>query len=77
MPAGELKVMEVCDTCGCFLILGDSQHRLDEHLLGKQHTGFAKIKATIEELLVRLFPKKLRKQYKKLFLQPVFLEKKG
>ncbi|CDW54552.1 cisplatin resistance associated overexpressed [Trichuris trichiura] len=47
-PPGELKVMEVCDICGCFLIVGDSQHRLDEHLVGKQHLGFAKIKETLE-----------------------------
>ncbi|KFD57808.1 hypothetical protein M513_01478 [Trichuris suis] len=47
-PPGELKVMEVCGICGCFLIVGDSQHRLDEHLVGKQHLGFAKIKETLE-----------------------------
>uniref|UniRef100_A0A5S6QGN3 Luc7-like protein 3 n=1 Tax=Trichuris muris TaxID=70415 RepID=A0A5S6QGN3_TRIMR len=47
-PPGELKIMEVCDICGCFLIVGDSQHRLDEHLVGKQHLGFAKIKETLE-----------------------------
>ncbi|KRY31843.1 Luc7-like protein 3 [Trichinella spiralis] len=48
LPATEMKLMEVCDTCGCFLIVGDSLHRLEEHLTGKQHVGYAKIKETID-----------------------------
>ncbi|KAL1283490.1 Luc7-like protein 3 [Trichinella pseudospiralis] len=48
LPAIEMKLMEVCDTCGCFLIVGDSPHRLEEHLTGKQHVGYAKIKETID-----------------------------
>ncbi|XP_066292378.1 luc7-like protein 3 isoform X2 [Branchiostoma lanceolatum] len=44
------KQMEVCETCGAFLIVGDAQSRVDDHLMGKQHMGYAKIKATIEEL---------------------------
>ena len=44
--------MEVCEVCGAFLIVGDSQTRVDDHLMGKQHMGFAKIKATIEEIKV-------------------------
>ncbi len=44
--------MEVCEICGCFLIVGDAQQRIDEHFVGKQHVGFAKIKATIEEMEV-------------------------
>ena len=44
--------MEVCETCGAFLIVGDAQSRVDDHLMGKQHMGYAKIKLTIEELLV-------------------------
>lgn len=44
--------MEVCDICGCFLIVGDAQSRVDEHYLGKQHLGYAKIKATLDELEV-------------------------
>lgn len=44
--------MEVCEVCGAFLIVGDSQTRVDDHLMGKQHMGFAKIKLTIEEIQV-------------------------
>ena len=36
------KAMEVCDTCGAFLIVGDAQQRIDDHLLGKQHVGYAR-----------------------------------
>lgn len=45
--------MELCDVCGSFLVIGDVQLRVDAHLLGKQHLGFARIRATIAELKVR------------------------
>lgn len=45
--------MEVCETCGCFLIIGDVQQRIEEHFTGKQHLGFAKITSTMNELKVR------------------------
>ena len=47
------KQMEVCEVCGAFLIIGDAQTRVDDHLQGKQHMGYAKIKSTIEELKVQ------------------------
>jgi len=37
------KPMEVCETCGCFLIIGDVQQRIDEHFNGKQHVGYARV----------------------------------
>jgi hypothetical protein len=46
------KPMEVCTVCGSFLIVGDIQSRLDEHNSGKQHAGYAKIRVTLEELVV-------------------------
>ncbi|KAL1781291.1 luc7 3 isoform X3 [Sigmodon hispidus] len=46
--------MEVCEVCGAFLIVGDAQSRVDDHLKGKQHMGYAKIKATVEELKEKL-----------------------
>lgn len=48
--------MEVCEVCGAFLIVGDAQSRVDDHLMGKQHMGYAKIKATVEELKVSVLP---------------------
>ena len=44
--------MELCDVCGSFLVIGDTQSRVDAHLLGKQHIGFARIRTSIEELKV-------------------------
>ncbi|CAF4212707.1 unnamed protein product [Rotaria socialis] len=46
------KAMEVCTVCGSFLIVGDIQSRLDEHNSGKQHAGYAKIRATLDDLIV-------------------------
>lgn len=46
--------MEVCEVCGAFLIVGDAQSRVDDHLMGKQHMGYAKIKATVEDLKVSI-----------------------
>ncbi|XP_014663193.1 PREDICTED: luc7-like protein 3 [Priapulus caudatus] len=45
------KQMEVCKICGAFLIVGDAQSRIDDHLMGKQHVGYARIRATVEEMI--------------------------
>nr|CAI9701541.1 unnamed protein product [Rangifer tarandus platyrhynchus] len=52
--AAQEKQMEVCEVCGAFLIVGDAQSRVDDHLMGKQHMDYAKIKATVEELKEKL-----------------------
>lgn len=62
--AAQEKQMEVCEVCGAFLIVGDAQSRVDDHLMGKQHMGYAKIKSTVEELKV----KKKSPDQKHLFL---------
>jgi len=44
MPSGSFKedysvhqkAMEVCETCGAFLIVGDAQQRIDDHLVSYQ-----------------------------------------
>ena len=46
------KEMEVCDICGAFLVMGDAQQRVEEHLMGKQHMGYGKVRDTIEQLKV-------------------------
>lgn len=38
------KAMQVCEVCGALLVVGDAQQRVDEHLLGKQHMGYAKVR---------------------------------
>ncbi|PIO59970.1 hypothetical protein TELCIR_18550 [Teladorsagia circumcincta] len=49
-----IKIMEVCEVCGSMLIKNDAQCRVEEHLSGKMHMGFSKIKVTIEELRERI-----------------------
>jgi len=45
------KAMEVCDICGAFLIVGDAQQRIDDHLLGKQHVGYARLRTATDEVM--------------------------
>lgn len=42
--------MEVCEVCGAFLIVGDAQQRIDDHLMGKQHVGYARLKTAVDEM---------------------------
>ena len=42
------KDMEVCEVCGALLVVGDAQQRLDEHIMGKQHMGYARIRSYID-----------------------------
>jgi hypothetical protein len=44
--------MKVCDICGAFLVVGDTDKRASSHLEGKQHQGFALIRKKITELKV-------------------------
>ncbi|RWS15624.1 luc7-like protein 1 [Dinothrombium tinctorium] len=51
--AAQEKQMEVCDVCGAFLIVNDVQQRVDDHLMGKQHVGYGKLKTALDEILQR------------------------
>lgn len=44
------KQMEVCEVCGAFLIVGDAQQRLEDHLTGKQHMGYSRLRKAVEEM---------------------------
>ena len=46
------KEMEVCTICGSFLVVGDIPQRVEEHISGKQHMGYAKVRDTIDSLKV-------------------------
>lgn len=39
-----------CQVCGAFLIIGDVQQRIDDHLSGKQHLGYLQLKHAVEQL---------------------------
>lgn len=52
---GENRQMEVCEVCGAFVNFwvgagGENQSRVDDHLMGKQHIGYARLRATVESL---------------------------
>ncbi|KAG8196066.1 hypothetical protein JTE90_007806 [Oedothorax gibbosus] len=51
IAAAQEKQMEVCEVCGAFLIVGDAQQRVDDHLMGKQHVGYARLKEAVEEII--------------------------
>ncbi|XP_014257147.1 luc7-like protein 3 [Cimex lectularius] len=51
LAAAQEKQMEVCEVCGAFLIVGDAQSRIDDHLMGKQHVGYARLRASLEEIV--------------------------
>jgi len=48
--ASQQKPMDVCEICGAFLIVGDAQSRVDDHLLGKQHIGYARIRQAVDKI---------------------------
>lgn len=49
-----MKQMEVCEVCGAFLIVGDAPQRQDEHLMGKQHAGYAQVRSEVERRKVSI-----------------------
>lgn len=56
-PAYRLeKRMEVCPTCGAFLIIGDALKRIEAHYEGRQHNGWARIRETLAELKEKYHP---------------------
>ncbi|ETN63187.1 luc7-like protein 3 [Anopheles darlingi] len=50
IAASQEKQMEVCEVCGAFLIVGDAQQRIDDHLTGKQHLGYSKLRKAVDEM---------------------------
>ncbi|MES1902951.1 MAG: Luc7-like protein 3 [Paramarteilia canceri] len=43
------KKQRVCEICGANLVVGDGQHRLDEHMKGKLHSGSYRIRQYLKE----------------------------
>ncbi|GBP88776.1 Luc7-like protein 3 [Eumeta japonica] len=50
LAAAQEKQMEVCPICGAFLIVGDAQQRIEDHLSGKQHVGYFKLRQAYDEM---------------------------
>ena len=47
------KKLRVCDVCGSFLSILDSDKRLADHFMGKQHIGYQLMRDTIEAIKTR------------------------
>jgi hypothetical protein len=47
------KRMKVCEICGAFLVVGDTDKRVQSHMEGKQHIGYALIRKTIHEYRIK------------------------
>jgi len=79
---GPQKAMEVCETCGAFLVIGDPNSKIDiatankikkwqdDHLMGKMHMGYARLKTGVEALIEkrkadRELREKEREEYRK------------
>lgn len=44
------KKLRVCDVCGSYLSIFDSDKRLQDHFMGKQHIGFQLMRDTLVEI---------------------------
>lgn len=44
------KRMEVCTTCGAFLIVNDAPKRVEAHFEGRQHSGWVRVRESVELL---------------------------
>ncbi|ETN78603.1 hypothetical protein NECAME_10232 [Necator americanus] len=45
------KQMQVCQVCGCFMLTNDAQSRIDDHLSGKLHIAYTRIKEQIDLMM--------------------------
>ncbi|KAF7234594.1 hypothetical protein EG68_11457 [Paragonimus skrjabini miyazakii] len=49
----QTKELEVCEICGAFRIKDDAPQRVEEHLSGKMHLGYAKIRDYLRQFSER------------------------
>ena len=47
------KKLRVCDVCGSYLSVYDSDKRLADHFLGKQHIGYQRMRDTLDAIRKR------------------------
>jgi len=50
---GSPKAMKVCEVCGVLLMVDDAPQRVDDHLMGKMHVGYGKLRSTVNHILDR------------------------
>ena len=74
----EAKELEVCLTCGAFQVKGDAQQRIEEHLQGKMHIGYAQIRQYISDFASNCEKSKSSKielERKRFFINYLFDDK--
>eukprot|EP01105_Mastigella_eilhardi_P001868 TRINITY_DN1227_c0_g1_i2.p1 TRINITY_DN1227_c0_g1~~TRINITY_DN1227_c0_g1_i2.p1 ORF type:complete len:190 (+),score=58.43 TRINITY_DN1227_c0_g1_i2:415-984(+) len=49
-PSPQEKRMKVCEMCGAFLVIGDTEKRTLSHLEGKQHCGYQRIREALAQM---------------------------
>ncbi|EYC28232.1 hypothetical protein Y032_0008g54 [Ancylostoma ceylanicum] len=54
------KQMQVCQVCGCFMLTNDAQSRIDDHLSGKLHIAYTRIKEQIDFMMKAKEEKRLQ-----------------
>ncbi|KIH65031.1 hypothetical protein ANCDUO_04647 [Ancylostoma duodenale] len=54
------KQMQVCQVCGCFMLTNDAQSRIDDHLSGKLHIAYTRIKEQIDLMMKQKEEKRLQ-----------------
>merc|ERR1712061_816955 len=57
-PKGPL--LEVCKACGSLLAKNEVEERVNDHITGKQHMGYAKIRAKIKDFRDQVRQGKIR-----------------
>lgn len=48
-PIQQEKRLQVCEICGAFLVVGDTEDRIKSHNDGKQHMGYLAIRTILDE----------------------------
>ncbi len=52
-PSMMSKQNKICDVCGGFLAVNDTEKRNETHLAGRSHTGFLKLREELQKLIRR------------------------
>eukprot|EP01038_Epipyxis_sp_PR26KG_P007236 gene7236-9867_t len=64
--ADTYKKLRVCDVCGSYLSIFDSDKRLQDHFMGKQHIGFQYMRDAVDAIKLRREERRLNRDKEKL-----------
>lgn len=60
------KQLRVCSICGAMQSLGDSMSRFESHISGKQHQGYERVRAALEQIKQKKEERAEKKKKRKL-----------